>query len=193
MDYIARVIVSQCQIVKPDLVIGALSPSSRTEYFTDDDDRYFADKALTFNPAMLDTLRFPSKDAYNVARMACLDEEDRDELLTAIEGFYSFYTDRVGLINRLKNILLVQQYCVAQSIPHFFWTLHRYGLEKELTVPLPPSITGLLKCIDYNRIYTHNILPLNHQKATDRIHPGPNVYRGVAEHLWRFYNHLEKA
>ncbi len=191
MDYIARVIVSQCRRIKPDLVIGALSPSSRTEYFTDESDRYFTDKAVTFNPSMHNLLQHSDDNDFFRQRTASLDEEEHDELLTAVEGFYSYYSDRIGLINRLKNIILVQQFCSAQKIPHLFCTLHRFGLEKEFVNPLPDSILGLADCVDYSRIYTHAILHPNHQKAADGIHPGADVNRDVGEHLWKFYNNLQ--
>lgn len=190
MDYIARVIVSQCQRVKPDLVLCALSPSSRTEYFTDETGRYFTDRAVTFNPSMYNLLTHHDDNEFFRQRTASLGEEEHDELLTAVEGFYSCYTNRTGLINRLKNILLIQQFCDAHRIPHLIWTLHRYGLQKELSMPLPESIKGLSACINYHRIYTHGILHPNHQKAADGVHPGPEVNQGVAKHLWDFYCRL---
>lgn len=194
MDYIARVLVSQCQKIKPDLVLGALSPSSRTEYFSDESERYFTDKAVTFNPSMYNLLQHHDENEFFQQRTASLNEDDHDELLTAVEGFYTCYTSRVGLINRLKNILLIQQYCDAHAIPHALWTLHRFSLEKEIAMfnmPLPVSITALADCIDYSRIYTHDILPRNYQKAADDVHPGPDVNRGVAQRLWEFYSCLE--
>lgn len=191
MDYIARVLVSQCQRVKPDLVIGALSPSSRTEYFSDEGERYFTDRAVTFNPNMYNLLLHSDENEFFQQRTASLNEDDHDELLTAVEGFYNYYTNRTGLINRLKNILLIQQYCAAQGIPHTLWTLHRFNLEKETHMPLPASIKALADCIDYRRIYTHHILNPNHQKAADGVHPGPEVNRGVLEGLWEFYRRLE--
>jgi len=193
MDYVARVIVSQCQRVKPDLVLGALSPSSRTEYFTDETERYFTEKAVTFNPSMYNLLSHHDENEFFRQRTESLSEDDHEELLTAVEGFYSYYTNRVGLINRLKNIMLVQQFCKANSIPHLFCTLHRFGLEKEFAMHLPPSIRALAECIDYNRIYTHGILHPNYKKAADGVHPGEEVNRGVALRLWEFFSRLEKT
>ena len=193
MDYIARVVVSQCRRVKPDLVLCALGPSSRTEYFTDESGRYFTDRAVTFNPSMHNLLSHHDENEFFRSRTASLNEDDLDELFTAVEGFYTYYTDRVGLINRLKNILLIQQFCEAHEIPQIFWTLHRFNLEKELNMPLPQSIRGLSDCIDFSRIYTHGILHPNHQKAADGIHPGPEVNRGVGDQLWQFYRRLHAA
>lgn len=190
MDYITRVVVSQCQRIKPDLVLGALSPSSRTEYFTDEEEMYFTNRAVTFNPSMYNLLSHHDENEFFQQRTASLSEEDHEELLTAVEGFYSYYTERIGLINRLKNILLFQQFCDANAIPHVLWTLHRFGLEKELSMPLPPSIKGLSDCINYDRLYTHGVLHPDHQKAADGIHPGPGVNLGVAEHLWKFYSQI---
>jgi len=192
MDYIARVTISQCQRIKPDLMICALSPSSRTEYFTDEENRYFSEKAVTFNPSMYNLLSHHDENDFFRQRTECLSEDDHDELLTAVEGFYSFYTERVGLINRLKNILLIQQYCKANNISNLIWTLHRFGLEKELSLNLPDSIRALSDCIDYNNIYTHGVLHPNHQKAADGIHPGPEVNKEVAKHMWKFYCNVRK-
>jgi len=190
MDYIARVVVSQCQRVKPDLMLCALSPSSRIEYFTDESNRYFTDGAVTFNPSMHNLLSHHDENEFFRSRTASLSKDDHEELSAAVEGFYTCYTDRIGLINRLKNILLIQQFCNAHSIPHITWTLHRFNLEKELDIPLPPSISGFSECIDYTRIYTHGILHPNHDKAADGIHPGPGVNQGVGDHLWQFYNDI---
>ncbi len=191
MDYITRVLVSQCQRVKPDLVLCVLSPSSRTEYFTDERERYFFDKSVIFTPNMYNLLKHHDEHEYFQQRSASLNADDRDELLTAVEGFYTCYTDRTGLINRLKNILLLQQYCTAHAIPHILWSLHRSCLEKELAMPLPPSITGLSDCIDHSRIYTHSILPHDYQKAADNIHVGADVNRDITQGLWTFYSRLE--
>ncbi|MGB1220777.1 MAG: hypothetical protein ACPG43_04515, partial [Alcanivoracaceae bacterium] len=190
MDYIARVVVSQCNRVKPDLMLCALSPSSRTEYFSDEEGRYFTDRAITFNPSMYNLLSNHDENDFFRQRTARLDEEDREELLDAVEGFYSYYTNRVGLINRLKNIMLIQQFCDARGIPNLIWTLHRFALQTELNQPLPDSIQSLAECIDFSRIYTHGILHPQHQRAADGVHPGPDVNKGVAYHMWQFYKNL---
>ena len=193
MDYIARVIVSQCQRIKPDLVIGALSPSSRTEYITDEADRYFTGKAVTFNPSMYNLLMHHDENEFFQQRTSCLSADDHEELLGAVEGFYTYYTSKVGLINRLKNIMLVQQFCNANKIPHVFWALHRFGLEKESIGQLPLSVRALAECLDYSRIYTHGILHPNHPKAADGVHPGTEVNRDVAAHLWNFFARLQET
>jgi hypothetical protein len=192
MDYIARVIVSQCRRIQPDLVLVALSPSSRTEYFTDESERYFSGRAVTFNPSMYNLLQHHDENEFFQQRTASLNEDDHEELLTAVEGFYNYYTERTGLINRLKNILLIQQFCSAQNIPSLIWTLHRFNLQKELNLALPQSIQALAECVDFSKIYTHGILHPNHQKAADGIHPGPDVNLGVAQHLWDFYLKMQK-
>ena len=191
MDYIARVTISQCQRFKPDLMICALSPSSRTEYFTDEEQKYFSNLSVPFNPSMLNLLSHHNDNDFFRSRTSTLNEDELDELVDAMKGFYSCYTERTGLINRLKNISLIQQFCSAQSIPNFIWTLHRFGLEKELSQTLPTAITGLIDCIDFRRIYTHDILPPNHARAEDGVHPGSEVNSDVAKKLWQFYNTIQ--
>jgi hypothetical protein len=190
MDYIARVIVSQCQRVKPDLVLSSLTFSSRTEYFSDESDRYYTDRAITLTPNMHNTISRHDEKEYFKQRTSFLSEDELDELLMAMEGYYSYYSNRVGLINRLKNILLIQQFCSIHDIPLVLWSLHRYSLEKDLNMPLPQSIRALSDCIDHSRIYTHEILHPDHQKAADGRHPGPEIHQAVADQMWQFYNRL---
>jgi len=81
-DYITRTIISQCNEVKPDLLIICFTHSNRTEYVSDK-------KILSI---------LPGRTNY---------KHNKDRFIEEAIDYYNYFTEEMGFINTLKNMLLL--------------------------------------------------------------------------------------
>jgi hypothetical protein len=102
-------------------------------------------------------------------------------------AFYKIYSDEEGILNALKNILLIQLYCEARSIRFLFaWGDHRLLTSHYLKHPL---CGPLLSMIDRDRFCSYGLKDADVfvDKARDLVHPGPRSHHIFAG---RLYDHF---
>ena len=88
------------------------------------------------------------------------------------QNYYCFYTEELGLINLLKNILLVQNFCKLRQINYFF-SLFYYA---ELANPdfcEHPAIKPLLDQIDRRFLCPFSLIDFRCDVGRQCHHPGP--------------------
>jgi len=152
-DYTVRTLLSQCGRLKPDMVIAHLGGGeARTEWF--------------------------DHEFYHSVGPWIVDSPGTEKIYEAGKGYYSYYTPELGLINVLKNILLLQFFCEARNIELIvLWT----GYNKLSQVALlQPFCQALAKMINMDNIF----LP---RDAVDWVidvhHPGPSTHKLLALQL----------
>jgi hypothetical protein len=152
-DYTVRTLLNQCSRFEPDLVIAHLSGgNARTEWFDDEDH-------LSLGPWMVD----PESD------------DPSPELATA---HYTYYTPQLGVLNALKNVLLLQSFCRSRGIPLVIaWSDFTATVELAREMPV---CRGLVELLDSRNLFEP-------RDAVDRVpeadHPGPRSHRLFAAQL----------
>ena len=163
-DYIARTVLPHVARVQPDLVAILFTYKNRAEIVLDDPG----------HPPLVGSLGPWVAKADMAHRELPADKARRTSLL--IEGashYYHVYSEDSGLINALKNMLLVQFACRAASVPHVFgWVEH--GLLESLPEHPNPIVRSLAACLDRacfcDTALTDHGLKLD--LAADGTHPG---------------------
>ena len=125
-----------------------------------------------------------------MGREPSTDEAQRASVLaTGANCYYLTYTDDSGLINTLKNMLLVQLACTVADIDYVFsWVEHE--LLGELPEHPNPIVRGLASVLDTARFCA--TAPTDYGRrldlAPDGMHPGPRSNAKFAQDLfdaWR--------
>jgi hypothetical protein len=160
-DYIARVILTQCAGVAPALVLGAFTHNNRSEYL--------ADGAIC-----------------NIGPWRVKDSGDQIGTPTAevAEAFYDYYSDELGSINAIKNILLAQEFLKSRKIPYLFSWLGGGVLGRAEHVS-HPVIGRLLGLVDRAHLCPASIEDVDVfvDLAADHAHPGPGSHAQFAERM----------
>jgi len=160
-DYITRVILTQCAQVEPALVVGAFTHTDRVEYMAD-------------------------RTVCNVGPWRVKDPEDRIGTPTVeiAEAFYDYYSDELGAINAIKNILLAQEFLKSRRIPYLFSWIDDGLLSRPERIGCP-AIGRLLELVDRAPLCPTSI---EHDDvfvdlAADHAHPGPRSHARFARRL----------
>lgn len=164
-DYIARTVVPHLERVEPDLVVILFTYKNRAEVMLDDPG----------NPPLVASLG-PWAVEPGPRRAVPSGASARRAAIRAEGASYHYltYTDDSGLINALKNILLVQLGCRAAGIDYVFaWVEH--GLLDGLSEHPNPIIRDLAASLDGGRFCP--TAPTDPERqvdlAPDGVHPGP--------------------
>lgn len=167
-DYITRVLLTQPALVKPDLVIVHFTHMSRAEYVD-------AGKIYALN-------------------VGSIDIDKLDGLSEAHQNFFYYYTEEVGMINLLKNMLLLQTYFQTNDIPYLFSCvdLRRIFVTKEKLHPICKQYVGLLArdfICDFrlDRFDAAADATKNAEGELVGGHPGPQSQKRFAKKLLAFY------
>jgi hypothetical protein len=159
-DYATRAVLSQTDPTI-DLVLFNLTHASRCEHVD-------GGRARTIN--------IGSIDADNL--------EDSDPKTLA---YYEFYSDELGAINLLKNLLLVQHHLKALDIGYVI----QNGLFNFEPFRQIDACANFLACVDQRRLCHYPFLVWGRvDLAADGSHPGPVTQTAIAIHLLDFYGHL---
>lgn len=154
-DYIARVVLTQCARVEPSLVVAAFTHRNRVEHVAE-------------------------RSICNVGPWRVKDPQDRIGTPSGeiADAFYDYYSDEVGAINAVKNILLVQEFLKARRIPYLFSWIGE-GPEPGARHPV---IRRLLELVDGAHLCPASIEDPDVfvDKAADRAHPGPRSHARFA-------------
>lgn len=157
-DYIARVILTQCANVEPALVLGAFTHNNRVEYLDD--------RAVS-----------------NIGPWRVKDPEDQigTPTLEVADAFYDYYSDELGSINAIKNLLLAQEFLKSRKIPYLFSWIGGGMLGGAESIS-DRVIGRLLELVD--RAY---LCPASIEDddvfvdlAADHAHPGPQSHERFA-------------
>jgi hypothetical protein len=152
-DYITRTVLTQCQRVKPNLLIIQFTTKDRSEYISHE-------KVGNIGPWI-----------------------ENDEALS----YYSFYTEELGLINTLKNMLLVQNFCKLHNIKYIFSLFHY----NELFNPIfssNPLIKTYLEQLDSKYITAFSLADFRCDVGRMGHHPGPLSNLRFGKKLISFYH-----
>jgi hypothetical protein len=169
-DSIVRTVLPQSHTVKPDLLLVQFTYMNRIEYLS--------------GPLALGIGQwFLGADDSDPKWLA--------ELRGLVESYYGFYTDEFGFTATMRNILLLQSYCEANSIPYLFWWVmdRRKEAERLANNPVCAQLHSMLNLQHFCDI-DPQVLEID--KAADDKHAGPVSHRAIAERLFEFQKeHLD--
>lgn len=178
-DYIARTTLPQLDRVRPDLAVILFTRRNRAEAFQ-----------CTQGAATIESLGPWVEDSAALApvRLRPGDERRRAGLVELAESYYAFYEDDWGLVNALKNMLLLQLACGASGTEYIFcWVEH--PILGDLENHPNHTVRVYREALDLTRFCwqapTDDALVKD--LAADGLHPGPISNRLFAEHLFDFW------
>lgn len=180
-DYVARMAISQCHRVRPDLLVAEFVFKNRSEGFLE---------GSPFQVGSWLLLNWRERRRALREAPAALRDTIRGRL-EAIKHYYAWYNDEHGFLNVLKNMLLVQGFCQARHIPYFLiWTEHEQLESTALTEN--PVLSPLLDVLDRNRLCDFGIADedIYVDKGADQAHPGPQSQLIYSARLAQFYRSL---
>jgi hypothetical protein len=177
-DYITRTAISQCNVVKPDLLIAEFVHKNRSEGYRDG-------HAFQIGPWLWNNWYRRIGAAMRAPKGL------KQEILKrqiAVNRFYHYYTDDFGFINTLKNVLLVQSFAKAIPIPYLLiWSEHEQMKdEKYLENPI---IAPLMAALDKRHLTDFGIKDerISVDLAADNAHPGAQTQIIYASRLFDFF------
>lgn len=158
-DYIARTMLTQCSSFKPDLVLINFTFQTRKEYVTDE--------------------RIEAVGPWT----------DQDPPHEPSLDYFAWFTNEMGFINSVRNILLVQQFCQVHQIPYLFaWFDHRHLDAPEYMNN--PVCSAYAKQLDRSRLADFNLQFDHTDVARDNYHPGPKSNEEFAERFFDLYTQV---
>lgn len=165
-DYIARTVVPHLERVEPELVVILFTYKNRVEVMLDDPG----------NPPLVASLGPWAVEPDPTRGVPTAGGQARRAAVRAEGASYHYltYTDDSGLINALKNMLLVQFACRAAGIDYLFsWVEH--GLLDGLPQHANPIVRDLAGSLDRGRFCPTAPTDPDRQLdlAPDGVHPGP--------------------
>jgi hypothetical protein len=164
-DYIARTLVEQSSLVRPDVIVAGFTHMSRFEILD-------GTMAVHFGPVDL--------EEYDKAG-------GRPEVKRMAE-FVTLGTDETQQkIRMLKNVLLFQYFCRSRDIPFIFFFFESILNEDLLTALLTPVTETLYEEVDLDLL-----VPIDRairvDRAADGLHPGPRSQELMAERAWNAFS-----
>jgi hypothetical protein len=178
-DYIARTLITQCAAVKPDLAVAMFTNAARVEAFG-------GGRALPLHPLYAQ----PGTEAAMLGRFEASSEgppEDVQALMQDLrdkaEGYYTFYEEAFGVMNMVRNMLLLQLFCRSRGIPLLMTGFDAGKLRAYATDPL---IAPMIELLDADVFVPFDYRDLV-DKAADGTHPGPESNARFAARLARGY------
>ena len=105
-------------------------------------------------------------------------------------GYYSIYTEEAGLLNTLRNMLLLQSFCQAKGVA---WVIGALEADKFANICEHPNklIATFANLIDWSRYFAFTPHGCGDDCGRDGIHPGVRANQAFAERLFEFVNSIE--
>ena len=97
-DYVARMAVSQCSVVKPDLLIAEFVFKNRSEGFIDGQNYQIGPWLWMNRLERFKAIRKAPKEMRKTI----------GKRLESVSHYYEYFNNEIGYLNTLKNMLLVQ-------------------------------------------------------------------------------------
>ncbi len=190
-DYIARTLLSQCAGATPDVMLILLTNQGRSERIYEEEGRegrrkFFVQAIMPWMPIKpIERLppRFqPATDAER-SRM--------EENLAAATHFYALYNDALGMLQTIKNILLLQSFCASREIEYTISWAEWRSLE-DPSVRQNPFFAPLIKLIDFRRLCNFSLTDPDFylDASAEGVHPGPRSHQKFAQRLFEVYLEL---
>lgn len=162
-DYISRILMTQSRLIKPDMIIVYFTAKERTEYVSE----------------------------YSVKEIGPWQINENTALPEAI-SYYDYYTDELGHINMLKNILLLQYFCKHNNIDYIFSCVANPFDKKFISNPICSQFIELIDREYFCDFKLHRIDSAADAKRNifgrlKKGHAGPKSNRLFAEKIFKFY------
>ena len=180
-DYTCRVLLQQCEMTRPDLVVAVLSSTNRIELLLDDDIGNLPNQNINVLPFLGNALA-------NVGnkKTSLLTPAEKSDLLESIDAFYTFYTNRQGLCNQINNVLLLQNYFNNCGIPYLIWVFHQHDCRPKIDKINDNMLSDLAGIVDDDLVISMEY-DQSGERAADGIHVGPVAQENIAYHLAAAY------
>lgn len=136
-DYISRAVVTQCGRSTPDLALVHFAPADRTEGFVGDNAFRIGPWMTRGDLARTIRRRRPTRDVRRVLRKRS----------KKVADYYRYASDHVFVANALRNVLLVQSFCLARGI-RLVACWPRLKAIKSGAESWPPAVRDLLDAVD---------------------------------------------
>lgn len=172
--YVVRTLLAQCARVEPDLVIAELVPGhSRAEYLSHE--VLGTDRHVNLGPWLFDR-------EGNVSAKVL---REHPELAEVVAAYYDWWSDEVGVLATVKDVLLLQGFCQGRSIPYVVCWGHGPGMASSVEPwRQHPSIGPLLDLVDWSRVFGRATHDERIDFAADGVHAGPAACEQYAAGLW---------
>lgn len=105
--------------------------------------------------------------------------------------YFAWFTNEMGFINSVRNILLVQTFCQIKQIPYIFsWFDHRYLDDPKYMNN--PTCRAYADQLDRKRMTDFNVKYDQTDVARDNYHPGPRSNEEFSVRLFELYKQLSE-
>lgn len=158
-DYITRILMTQSRQIKPDLIVVYFSHKNRGEYLIDD-------------------------EVHLINIGSILKKENINNIPEPQLNYFNYYTDEMGFVNLMKNILLLQYFCKCNGIDYIFSLVDIKVLNDE-EFTLNPICNQFIELVDKEYLCDFNLKRLD--IAADNAHAGPKSHQHFAERLFKIY------
>lgn len=155
--YIARTIVEQCALARPDLAVVMFTHCNRIEYL----------------------------EGERIENLGAWDLEVAPTLLTPGQRFFAQYNDAVGSLDLLRNMWLVQSFLQSRGIAYVLAWIDIENFDS-LRGASNPAIRELAEQIDVSRLIPVSIKQRDVMVDVSQGHPGRQSHSRFAAELMRF-------
>jgi hypothetical protein len=107
-------------------------------------------------------------------------------LIEASYDYYAFYTDEMGFIDSMRNMLLVKSQCEKLGIPYVFaW--HDFADFSNPKFTRNIMCRSFIDMLDHRRICDFSLRSMEVDRARDGIHCGPRTNDLFGQALFGFF------
>jgi hypothetical protein len=166
-NYIARTVITQLSCFKPSLVIVYFTSRTRKEYVK-------GRRVISLQPSLLSS------------SFATTGDDTGKVEIEASYDYYAFYTDEMGFIETLKDMLLVKCTCDHMEVPYLFVWQDVLDF-KNPKFQRNPICSSYLEMLDHHTICRCTLRSMEVDKARDGNHCGPRTNEIFGQALFKFF------
>ena len=168
-DYICRTTIVQIAASRPDALAVLFTYKNRSEHWEGEQTRalgpWVLDATADCNPWV----------------------GDRERYRELAAAYYDLYSDELGTVQTLKNILLVQEFCRVRKIPFVLASLESRGLYTDTRHESGPQpLLGLLERSRFAELNIHD-RDMQIDRAADGLHLGPQSHALIGKRLFEVF------
>lgn len=178
-DYIARTLITQCEASKPDLAVAMFTNAARAEAIADG-------RVLPLHPLYAKE----GTEAQMLGRLEGYSDAEREDVEALMEdirdkavGYYSFYEEAFGVMNLVRNMLLLQLYCASRKIP---LRMSGFDTGKLRAYATDPVLAPMIDLLDPDVFVPFDYRDIV-DRAADDSHPGPESNARFAARFLKSY------